>query len=573
MKRTPDSSFQEPNQSQTFDASLEQAGNVACVSFRDGPHLYWDINHTTRLAFAFLSWSFRGLVCFWLLLTVDSARAHVGDQNVFFEGQAGPYPVRIVVRPPGVIPGLAEISVRVETNGVQHVTLLPIRWNTGRQGAPPPDEAKPVRGETNLFSGELWFMRDGAQSVEIQVIGRTGIGRVTVPVNAIATRVLAMPHWLGSLLVVLGALLVLLAVSIAAAAIRESVVPPGEMASSKRRWLSRGSAVAAGTAVVALLWFGSRWWKAEASDYSNNRLYRPVPTKATVREQNGRHILTLQRGANPLRGQGPLVPEHGKLMHLFLVREPQMDAFAHLHPTRLDWKTFEVDLPDLPPGEYHVYADLTYETGYSDTLTATVHLSEPATVATGSARLADPDDAWRLSAPFSNAPVATKRTTSLSPTLWMDMTAEGPLVENRDTRLHFKVRDVILRPAMLEHYMGMAGHLMLRREDGAVFTHLHPSGSFSMAAQKLFELRSDGKAPLKVASSKDDPICRLPAFDAYSNAGLEHNDIAFPYAFPKAGDYRLWVQVKVRGEILTGVFDVDVASSRTLPYATAESRR
>lgn len=94
-----------------------------------------------------------------------------------------------------------------------------------------------------------------------------------------------------------------------------------------------------------------------------------------------------------------------------------------------------------------------------------------------------------------------------------------------------------------------------------------------MAAQQLFELRSEGKAPLKVASSKDDPICKLPAFDANTGAGIEHQDISFPYAFPKAGAYRLWVQVKVRGEILTGVLDVSVAPAETKRYANAGSSR
>ena len=42
---------------------------------------------------------------------------------------------------------------------------------------------------------------------------------------------------------------------------------------------------------------------------------------------------------------------------------------------------------------------------------------------------------------------------------------------------------------------------------------------------------------------------------------MRHDEISFPYAFPKAGAYRLWAQVKVRGEVLTGVFDVKVAPS------------
>jgi hypothetical protein len=39
--------------------------------------------------------------------------------------------------------------------------------------------------------------------------------------------------------------------------------------------------------------------------------------------------------------------------------------------------------------------------------------------------------------------------------------------------------------------------------------------------------------------------------------------ITFPYAFPKGGDYRIWVQVKRGGRILTGAFDASVAQSST----------
>ena len=527
------------------------------------------------------------LVCALWLVTAN-AGAHVGDPNVLFEGHAGPYPVRVLIRPPGVIPGLAEISVRVHTNGVQRVTALPMRWNSGRKGAPPPDEAKPVPGETNLYHTQLWFMRDGAQSVEVAVAGEAGTGQVIVPVNALATRVLGMTPSLGWMLALLGTLLVALAAGILGAAVRESVLPAGHSPTTKRQWLSRAIAFASLLALVAFLWFGKNWWRAEASEYRLDRLYRPLAAAAEVRLENGQRLLRVQRSidrpatAEELDRQKKqrvrvtgrivdryhnytLVPEHGKLMHLFVIREPHLDAFAHLHPARLDWKTFETPLPNLPAGDYRVYADVTYETGFADTLTATVHLPEPA----GSpAPPADPDDGWRIAAPFAGGESTNRQRVALASNLWMEMSADGALVENRDLRLRFAVRDIVLRPVPLEHYMGMAGHLIVRRDDGAVFTHLHPSGSYSMSAQQLFALRADGRAPLRAAGAKDEPICKLPAYDPVAT-NLLHADLSFPYVFPQAGPYRLWVQVKVGGEILTGVFDVRIRPAKESRDAAA----
>jgi len=495
-------------------------------------------------------------------LVTSSARAHVGSPNVFFEGQAGQYPVHVVIRPAEVIPGLAEISVRVDASGVEQVTALPIKWNAGRRGAPAPDVAQPVRGETNMFNVQLWFMESGAQSVELEVKGTAGTGRVIIPVDAVATRVLRMPRALGAILTVLGLVVTALLLSIIGAAVRESVLPPGDEPPSRRRWYARGAMAIAALMLVALLWGGKGWWAAESADYRNNRLYHPLAAQADIRTENGRRVLRLDVTDAAFARAAPLVPDHGKLMHMFLMREPQLDAFAHLHPIKLDRKSFESVLPQLPSGKYRLYADITYETGFADTLTTSVLIPEAAVGPASVVEASDPDDSWRVSPELG---ACRSRECRLSDDYIMTFIGSGRIEANKPITLKFLVTQADGRPWTLQPYLGMRGHLALRRDDGTVFTHLHPGGSASMAAMQLAVYRIEGKLPLKAAFGADDPLCQLPEVTAREQGWIGGNDqsdgVSFPYAFPKPGPYRFWVQVKINGQVLTGVFDLNVDPS------------
>jgi hypothetical protein len=148
-------------------------------------------------------------------------------------------------------------------------------------------------------------------------------------------------------------------------------------------------------------------------------------------------------------------------------------------------------------------------------------------------------------------------------------------VQNQPIQLRFAVTDANRPSVALEPYLGMRGHLALRKEDGSVFTHLHPGGSPSMAAMQLSTLRTEGKLPMKAAFRAEEPICELPALGPgeqewlRGNASNDPATVTFPYAFPQGGAYRLWVQVKVGGKILTGVYDVEVKSGRDTPIAFA----
>ncbi len=293
--------------------------------------------------------------------------------------------------------------------------------------------------------------------------------------------------------------------SIVGAAVRESVLAPGEAPDGRRRLRARVVTVLAGVLLALILLGGKNWWASVEAE-ERAELYQPFAVEASVQ---GR-VLALDIRDTRSRQWSPLIPDHGKLMHLFLVREPGLDAFAHLHPVpKGTQERFEVALPALPAGRYRVYGDIVHETGFPQTLTDVVEI--PA-IPAGSAT--DPDDSWHLEGSGGLT--------------WQ----KSPLVAGREVDLRFEAK------VPLEPYMGMMGHAVITRPDGEVFVHLHPVGSFSMASQQAFERK------LGVARAH----------------GHHHptSVVSFPYEFPRPGRYRIWVQVKSGGKVVTGAFDADV---------------
>jgi hypothetical protein len=492
--------------------------------------------------------------------------AHVGSPNIFFEGSAGPYPVRVVVRPPGVIPGQAEITVRALGDGVTAVAVQPMRWNLGVEGAPRPDEALPVAGNPAMWSARLWLMEFGSYSVRVIVNGSAGEHTVIVPVPAMATERLGMPVGLAAALTGLGAFLLIGALTIIGAAAREASLPPGavpDAARTRRAWLARAVAVP----VFALALFGgSRWWNAEDAAYLGN-MYEPLRIETAVDAADGVFTLRITDPDWNENRWSPFVPDHGKLMHMFLVRE-DLNAFAHLHPLRIDSMTFRQPLPPLPPGSYRVYADVVHESGFTQTLTDRVvvpTLDRPydgpgATSASGAVAGLDPDDSWLVAGPAfgDSGPVAATADAARALTLADGSTMRwqrdaGPIAAGQELDLHFTVSAPDGSPARLEPYMGMLAHAAVTRDDGAVFVHLHPMGTVSMVAHQLFEQRARGDTARNEAGE-------LLLREAHDPHAAHASAVTFPYEFPQPGRYRIWVQIRRDGSVLTASFDADVTS-------------
>jgi hypothetical protein len=548
---------------------------------------------------------------------------HVGSPTVFLDGTAGPYPVHIVVRPPAVIPGVAQIAVRVRPPaagarrgqgvGSFQITAQPVVWDAGPEGAPPPDAARQVRGDPGLFTASLWLMTASSYDIRVTISGPAGSGVVVVPVSATASRRLEMRRGMTVALLAMAALLFAGMLSLVGAGVRESVLAPGLSPQPRDRRRARLAMVATAAALAALLAGGKSWWDRIDATYLQ-RLYKPYHLVTGLQPDGPQQVLRLTIADRRWRGPDwtPLVPDHGKLMHLFLIRTPGLDAFAHLHPVPAPAtapgatggpqpttgprtggaasgqddeeaeaaSAFRAALPRLPAGVYRLYADITQESGFAETLIASVTLPAPPQPPAPfdpqrPGLQADPDDSVRLAAPVAWRPPREAVVSPLDGGLnmtWLRPVAPRPIA-GRDAALRFAVRTPDGRPVPLEPYMGMLGHAVVCRDDGQVFVHLHPQGTISMTAQALLAGRVrllDAKSPNQVLGS--GPASAGPgrstnhstmnmtsmAGGAGEGAGEGGGEVSFPYEFPEPGRYRIWVQVKTAGQVLTGVFDVEV---------------
>ncbi|HLY19893.1 MAG TPA: hypothetical protein VKR61_21850 [Bryobacteraceae bacterium] len=479
------------------------------------------------------------------LLAAAGAVAHVGSPDVFYEGLAGPFRLLVTIRTPFVIPGVADIEVRSAANDVDTVHIVPTPLTgPGAKFAPVPDLAVRSKDDPQFFTGSLWMMATGSWQVRVTAEGAKGRGELSVPVPALSSGTKGMTGSIGWLLAALGLVLVVGAVSIVGAGVREGQLEPGLAPDPAR--IRRSRMVMAGTAVFVLTMvaLGGLWWRAEAGEYDKH-IFKPLQMSATL-ENGGRLKLHLtDPGWAVWRKIDDLVPDHSHLMHLYVISLPEMDKVWHLHPDQVESGVFAKDLPPMPAGRYALYGDIVHANGLPETLVTEVDLPAIA------GKALQGDDAAGSGPAISQAD--QNRTVAQLPDgsrmVWER--EPGPLHAKRATFFRFKLEDADGKPAQnVELYMGMPGHAAFVRSDRSVFAHVHPSGSVPMASLSLTQNASDGG--MSMAAMGDMP-------------GMNHSmtqalppEVSFPYGFPKPGDYRIYVQVKRGGVIETGVFDARV---------------
>src|SRR5260221_7811802 len=157
-----------------------------------------------------------------ILVLATALPAHVGSPAVFYERTAGPYRLLVTIRPPVIVPGVAEIEIRSLSRAVRQIRIVPLPLTgAGAKFAPTPDVAQRSKQDPQFFTRSLWLMSVGEWQVRIRADGDQGAGELSVPVPALPTRTQTMQAGVGALLFVLMLVLAVGIVSIVGAGVRE----------------------------------------------------------------------------------------------------------------------------------------------------------------------------------------------------------------------------------------------------------------------------------------------------------------------------------------------------------------
>ncbi|TDD22712.1 hypothetical protein [Nonomuraea diastatica] len=218
-------------------------------------------------------------------------------------------------------------------------------------------------------------------------------------------------------------------------------------------------------------------------------------------------------GSTGLRADD-LVEHHAALSHV-VVTSQDGSYFRHVHPLRTAPGTYEVRLRAQEAGRHLVYAEFE-------------RADAGGQLVSGEFSVTDEPPGARPDAPApSRAPTGHPPVTGETPPGEAPVTEPARPVAGRPVRLMLDTGVASLQP-----WLGMAGHLILRSQDGGYLGHIHEARSMARTSRR----------------TPDESV-----------AGFGRQ-LEFVFTFPRPGRYLAWIQYARNYEVVTVPYVIEVGA-------------
>jgi hypothetical protein len=215
--------------------------------------------------------------------------------------------------------------------------------------------------------------------------------------------------------------------------------------------------------------------------------------------------LSLSDGSSGLPVED-LIPHHEALVHLVVISADGA-YYTHIHPPRTAPGQYAVALTPDRPGRYTAYAEIQRQDSGTQVIARDFEVAGATVAAARPAQGLGPREV---------AGMQVDVTSSLT-----------PLKAGKQATLTFSFSSAGKPVSDLQPWLGMAGHMIARSADEAIFAHVHAVGP--MAASGIA-----------------------------ASGTVYGPNIRFVYTFPQPGRYQVWGQFRHAQQIVTVPLEVTV---------------
>lgn len=440
-----------------------------------------------------------------------SASAHGGlpeGPRQTYTQTVGRYELAVIIEAPPAVP--APLFVDIVPKHLMDPTMISLRVAPlgAALEATQATGVEVLPGEQGIFTSRLEVDRVGPWELEVSIAAPEGTSTALVPFTV---TVAPLPPFTVPLLVSLASLFLLMLAGVVVAAMNQG------RPQLSRAWLDRLLGYAIFASAIASVIFGVQQIIAStealpsyAAPVSSGRPHANIDLQTEPSVPTASQSLTLTLDLSDGGTGQPvddLVSHHDALMHL-VVLDHTGTFMTHQHPPRVAPGRFTIVITPDRPGSYTAYAEIQRQDSGTQVVARSFEVA-------GSG----------VPPPPAAPGLGTRTVNDVQVAVASSLT---PLRVGKQTTLTFAFSHHQAPLTDIQPYLGMAGHLFARSDDGMTFAHVH-------AAE-----------PVAPSDPRAVPVSYGP-------------NVRFAYTFPKPGTYQVWAQFRRSNEILTVPLTLEVA--------------